>query len=108
MQQAVLEQISMQQTSLQETVLQEAVLQKTLLQQGLDLTLYGMGIVFVFLALLVVCTLIMSAVVDRFFREPQLDLVTAPAQPASKSGVSPKTLAIIQAAIHEHRAHTHK
>lgn len=91
----------------QQILVEQTLLEQELLQQGLDLTLYGMGTVFVFLTLLVACTIIMSAIVDRFFREPQLDLVTRPAPPAGKSGVSPQILAAIQAAIHEHRANTH-
>lgn len=99
MQQTVLEQ-----ASLQQALSQQALSQEALLQQGLDLTLYGMGTVFVFLSLLVVCTMIMSAIVDRFFHETQSDLVAVPARPAGKSEVSPQILAVIQAAIHEHRA----
>lgn len=91
---------------MQQTLLNQASSQQELLQQGLDLTLYGMGTVFVFLTLLVVCTMVMSAIVDRLFQEPQLDFVATPARPAGQSGVSPEVLAAIQAAIHEHRAKT--
>ncbi len=88
-------------------------MQQTLLQQGLDLTLYGMGTVFVFLTLLVVCTMAMSVVVEKYFREPQPDVANAPGRPGSGRSigadeVSPKLVAVIQAAIHEHRAKTHK
>ena len=90
------------------THLGDISVQQTLLQQGLDLTLYGMGTVYIFLTLLVFCTMIMSAVVDRFFHEPQLDLIATPTRPAGKNKVSPQLLAVIQTAIHEHRARTRK
>lgn len=83
-------------------------LQQTLLQQGLDLTVYGMGTVFVFLSLLVVCTMAMSAIVEKYFHEPQLDVVKTPGRSVDSDEVSPQLLAVIQAAIHEHRAKTRK
>lgn len=65
---------------------------------GLNLMLYGMGTVFVFLTLLVACTSIMSALVTRFYQEPA-------AESAAKDSRSmdSKTIAIIKAAIAEHR-----
>lgn len=78
-------------------------MQDTLVQQGLDLMLTGMGTVFVFLTLLVIGTVAMSAIVSYFFH---VEEVVAPAPEAKKESapVSNKTLAIIQAAIHAHRA----
>lgn len=63
--------------------------------------LYGMGTVFVFLTLLVICTMLMSAVVNRFLPE---EAETALAGITDAGALSPKTIAIIQAAIHAHRA----
>jgi oxaloacetate decarboxylase (Na+ extruding) subunit gamma len=43
-----------------------------LLQQGFDLMLYGMGTVLTFLTILVITTALMSAVMQRFFPDPEL------------------------------------
>ena len=76
-------------------------MQDSLLQQGVDITLYGMGIVFLFLSLLVICTLLMSKIVARFFPEtaPKLASLGASTKP-----IDPALLAVIQAAIQEHRS----
>lgn len=66
---------------------------------GLNLMLYGMGTVFVFLTLLVVCTSIMSALVTRFYPEP----VTESSAAKGSRSMDSKTIAIIEAAIAEHR-----
>lgn len=73
------------------------------MQQGLDITLFGMGIVFTFLLLLVICTTIMSRVMTRFFPEPEP--VSAPASGASLSDPTSDTRLrkIIEAAIKQHR-----
>lgn len=74
-----------------------------LLLEGVELMLFGLGSVFVFLVLLIVCIRLMSSVIGRFESAPT-------AQPASAQSVSamPETdadiLAAIQAAIHQHRA----
>ena len=78
-------------------------MQDTLLQQGVDITLYGMGIVFLFLTLLVICTILMSKIVARFF--PEATPMIAMANTTSED-FDPKLLAVIQAAIQEHRART--
>ncbi|WP_111640456.1 OadG family protein [Marinimicrobium alkaliphilum] len=81
-------------------------MQEDVMEQGLDLMLYGMGTVLTFLTLLVVATLVMSFIVRRFFAEPE------PAMPKERAGqsqsapaaaVDDKTLAIIKAAIAQHR-----
>lgn len=77
-------------------------MQQTLLEQGLDLLIFGMGTVFVFLTVLVIFTMLMSQIVGRFFPEAA-EPVQTPA-PARSQPVSAKTLTIIQAAIREHRA----
>lgn len=73
------------------------------MQQGLDITLFGMGIVFTFLLLLVICTTIMSRVMTRFFPEPEP--VPAPASGASPSDPASDTRLrkIIETAIEQHR-----
>lgn len=77
----------------------------TLFQQGLDLMLFGMGTVFVFLTLLVFSVIVMSAVVTKFFaelEEPRKDLpVITPKTPMVV--VDPVKLRVIQDAIQQHR-----
>ncbi|GAB3269960.1 OadG family protein [Parahaliea aestuarii] len=78
-------------------------MQAGIIDQGLELMLYGMGTVVVFLALLVVATTLMSRFVGRFFPEPEVE---APAPRATASGAptgDAQLLAVISAAIHQHR-----
>ncbi len=69
-------------------------------QQGLDLMLYGMGIVFVFLTLLVIVTAAMSLIVQRWFPEDDHARVSPP---TADTKVDDRIVAIIQAAINKHR-----
>ncbi len=82
-------------------------MQQSLLQQGLQLMLFGMGTVFIFLVVLIACTTLMSRAVLRF----------APADPppstsgnASQQGSSAQNsdrarlIAAITAAVHKYRA----
>jgi len=64
-----------------------------LLNAGVELMLAGMGTVFVFLTLLVVATMGMSALVQRF----------TPVPDAADGGVSAEELAAISAAVHQFR-----
>jgi oxaloacetate decarboxylase gamma subunit len=74
-----------------------------LLNAGLELMLVGMGIVYLFLALLVVAVNAMSHVLRRYFPEAQ------PLAPriGGSGGVNAGTAAAIAAAVHRYRA-THK
>ncbi|WP_444930403.1 OadG family protein [Microbulbifer sp. SSSA002] len=75
-------------------------MQETLFQQGLDITLFGMGIVFTFLLLLVIGTGIMSRVISRYFPEAE----PASHTPSSSAGDENARLhAVIKAAIEQHR-----
>jgi len=75
-------------------------MQQEIIQQGADLMLYGMGTVFTFLTLLVIITGIMSSLVTRFF--PEAEKPVAPVSvPAGQ--VDARTLAVIKAAIEQHR-----
>jgi oxaloacetate decarboxylase (Na+ extruding) subunit gamma len=80
---------------------------QVLLEQGIDLMLFGMGTVFVFLTLLVLATGLMSSLIQRFFPEPEIE---APLPqngrllPAKTVAVDTKTLSVIKAAIEQHRA----
>ena len=75
-----------------------------LLLRGFDLMIIGMGVVFSFLLVLVFLTSLMSRLVLRF--EPAPAAVPAPRvrKPASPAHVDAHTLAVIQDAIHQHRA----
>ena len=74
----------------------------TLLSQGITLLTYGMGTVFVFLTLLVIATTFMSKVVSKLVPdEPEPAPVAA--APSSSGAVNAHTLAVIKAAIKQHR-----
>ena len=79
-------------------------MQESLWAQGIDLMLFGMGTVFVFLTLLVIVTMIMSAIVSKYLAEdPDAELASVP-NANSAAPVSKTTLAVIQAAIQAHRS----
>ena len=76
-------------------------MQQDIVGQGVELMLYGMGTVVVFLALLVVATTAMSAFVGRYFPEAEKAAVAA-----GKSVSAPadnELVAVISAAVHQHR-----
>ena len=68
-----------------------------LVSEGLNLALYGMGTVFVFLTLLVLATMLMSWLVAQ---QETAVVATLPADSADA-----RTMAAITAAIHRHRNH---
>ena len=74
----------------------------TLIHQGLNLMLFGMGVVFVFLSVLVFATTAMSRVVQHYFPEVE-NTATEPSKAPASQAVSPQMVAIIQAAIDQHR-----
>lgn len=78
-------------------------MQHSLMAQGLELMLFGMGTVVVFLTLLVLVTTAMSLLVVRF----PAPLAETAAQPRPKlsgdAAADPALLAVISAAIHHHR-----
>ena len=86
-------------------------MQNELFQQGVELMVYGMGVVFVFLLLLIVVTVLMSFILQRFFPDPTLidSALTHPASPVSQNGhdtqplADDHLLALMTAAIHQHR-----
>lgn len=77
-------------------------MESTLIEQGFDLMLYGMGIVFTFLTLLVFMTTLMSNVIQRWFPEKE-EPVISPKPKTHSTTVSPLTLKIIQSALDQHR-----
>ena len=70
-----------------------------LVAEAINLTLFGMGFVFVFLALMVVVTTMMSILVKRF--QPNLNLA-ATSNIELSSNIDEKTEAIIKKAIKMH------
>ncbi|MDD5463406.1 MAG: OadG family transporter subunit [Methylococcales bacterium] len=71
-----------------------------LMSSGVELMLAGMGIVFLFLAMLVVAINIMSSMVQRFFPDAQALVITAPVS----SGIDKSMVAAITAAVHQYRS----
>jgi oxaloacetate decarboxylase gamma subunit len=69
-----------------------------LMSGGVELMIVGMGIVFLFLALLVVAINLMSSLVRRFFPEPPK------AAEVMKIGADKATVAAISAAVHQYRS----
>lgn len=80
-------------------------MQFEIIYQGLELLVYGMGTVVLFLALLILTTMLMSRVIQRYFPEPQVEIAApAPAQAPSAAVIDDEQLvAVITAAIHQHR-----
>lgn len=75
----------------------------SLVAQGLELMIFGMGVVFVFLTMLVFVTGFMSKLVNKI--APEQEAAAAPASVAvSQSGVDPHLLKVLSAAVKEHRA----
>ena len=70
-----------------------------LINEATNLTLFGMGFVFVFLALMVVVTTMMSVLVKKF--QPNLNLA-ATSNIELSSNIDKKTEAIIKKAIKMH------
>ncbi len=77
-------------------------MQGDIVAQGVELMLYGMGTVVVFLSLLVVITTFMSAIVQRYFAEPE-SVPVGSIVPAGDSTPDAEVVAAITAAIHQHR-----
>lgn len=73
----------------------------SILQQGLDLMIYGMGIVFLFLLVVVAVVAAMSRAVQRYL--PQQEIVTPSKISAVQAAASPQVMQAIQAALDQHR-----
>ena len=75
-----------------------------LLAQGVELMVYGMGTVVVFLSVLVFATRLMSALAQRWLPEPEPSAdPRVAAQVNGASSLSPQMLAAITAAMHRYR-----
>lgn len=82
-------------------------MEANIISHGIDLMLYGMGTVFVFLTVLVGSTSLMSTIVGKYFPEVvETEVVKRPPITNSSHGVDSRTLSIIQEAIIQHRATT--
>ena len=73
-----------------------------IVEQGVELMLFGMGTVVLFLGLLVLATTLMSRIVTRYFPEPE------PAPAPARAAITPvaadtEVVAVISAAIRQHR-----
>jgi oxaloacetate decarboxylase (Na+ extruding) subunit gamma len=69
-----------------------------LMSSGVELMLMGMGIVYAFLAMLIVAISVMAELIARFF--PAEPVVEIQVQPVVDRG----TIAAISAAVHKYRA----
>lgn len=80
-------------------------MQNELLVQGLNLLVLGMGVVFIFLALLVITTSVMSRMIQRYLPEP-IPAASVEDHSASRQNALPdeKILAAIKAALEQHRS----
>ncbi len=80
-------------------------MQGSIVNQGVELMLFGMGTVLAFLTVLVLAITLMSWILQRYF--PVVE-----ASPAQKSSLAPAStalsdanlIAVITAAIHQHKA----
>lgn len=77
----------------------------TLVSQGIELAMYGMGTVFLFLSLLVVATRLMSSFILRYYPDAKPAAAT-PGLPGAAPDPDPRLLAVISAAIQQHRSRT--
>ena len=76
-------------------------MQSSLVQQGVELMLFGMGTVFVFLACLVLVTALMSALLQRFIPIKEAQPVLAVNAPVQQDE---QLIAVISAAVHKYRS----
>lgn len=80
-------------------------MQSTLIDQALELLVFGMGTVFIFLIMLVIAVNLMSRFIQTFFPEPLAPESHPPFAESNQDEIpNTQTLAVIQAAIHQHRA----
>ena len=75
-------------------------MQPTLIDQGLNLMLFGMGTVFIFLTVLVFATMLMSRIVARFSTP---ETVAESSSGNNTATPSPQIIAAIRKAIAAHR-----
>lgn len=74
----------------------------TLISQSIELMIYGLGTVFLFLILLVIAVQGLTACLRQWFPEP-VPTRAPPQRPVGPAAVDDRTRAIIQAAVDRHR-----
>lgn len=79
-------------------------MQDQLMSQGIELLVFGMGTVFVFLTVLVLITMLMSFIVQRFFPEAAAVAKVRTARVAPNKQNNDELVAVISAAVHKHRS----
>ena len=80
------------------------MLPQSLLLEGVELMLFGMGFVFVFLVLLIGCIKLLSSVLERF-TPPAAPIPVAPSKKITTlDQPEPAVLQAIEQAIKQHRA----
>lgn len=80
-----------------------------IVEQGVELMMFGMGTVVVFLTTLIFATVVMSRVIERYFpEEVEVPVINTGQSPIGLLGAKNQTppIAVITAAIHQHRANT--
>ena len=77
-----------------------------LVSEGINLMIFGMGFVAVFLTLLVFAVTVMTKVLAKVAPEqpPQPAKATAKAAPAAGAGNNDELIAVMTAAVHKHRS----
>ncbi|OQX36646.1 MAG: hypothetical protein B0D91_08630 [Oceanospirillales bacterium LUC14_002_19_P2] len=76
-----------------------------LMSEGVNLMLFGMGFVFVFLTLLVIVTSIMSKIIQATKpEEPEPAVARVPVATVGDPASDPVLLAVIHEAVQQHRA----
>tara|TARA_R110001599_G_scaffold287816_4_gene490543 strand:- start:3315 stop:3584 length:270 start_codon:yes stop_codon:yes gene_type:complete len=76
-----------------------------LFMQGVELMLFGVSAVVIFLSLLVLAIGLASQVILRFFPQPAESQAVAPRRTsaAAESSLDAERIAVITAAVHQHR-----
>ncbi|KXJ51003.1 OadG family transporter subunit [Neptuniibacter pectenicola] len=77
---------------------------ENLLSEGLELMVFGMGFVFVFLTLLIFTTAGMSKVVSKYFPEAPAKPKAKKAAPAAATASNDELIAVMTAAVHKYRS----
>ena len=75
-------------------------METNLVLEGIKFMGLGMGTVFVFLIIMIVCMNIMSTIIDKYFPEPKASAKSSTSAPKNDNK---KIVAAISAAIQHHR-----
>jgi oxaloacetate decarboxylase gamma subunit len=74
-----------------------------LVSQGLTLSAFGMGTVFVFLTILVIATKTMSVLLTKFYPEEIVATKATVPSNTTQNNVDPKLLDVLSAAVKQYR-----